>query len=155
MKILRSRKNRTSLFCYLVLVLNALTLGSCVQRSNYDISVIYDPPRHINPSNLTNKWKREVGDSVVLFFESGFSNDQLEVYSGTKHVSTILKSDELFQFAKHIVLPPPDVLESNITFTINSGKVVMVQSNLYKYFSVNFKENTIVVEALDDFPYYD
>jgi len=152
----RIKQSRISELHYsLLLLLLILQFDSCAQRGNYTANVIYNPPRHVIPSKVTEKWKRQVGDSVIFFFEGGFSNDRLRISFGTKSVSTTLTSNEVTQYASYMALPAPVDSVATVNFNVNGGQTVKVRPDLQRYFAVNFVKNEIVVQALDDFPYYD
>lgn len=154
--MLKIKQSRINDFRYsFLLTLLVIQFASCAQKNDYTAKVIYDPPRHIIPSRVTDKWKQQVGDSIIFFFEGGFLSDKLEISHGTKSVSISLNSNQVTQFAQYVAMPAPVDSISTVNFSINGGRTVSVKPGLHRYFAVNYIRNEIVVQTLDDFPYYD
>lgn len=154
MKQLRKSNDRLrSLVLVCVVLFSGIT---CAQKgSDYSVDIIYSPKRHIVPSQVTQRWKNEVKDSIVLFFESGFKNDDVTITTEVNKTVSKLTSSEVTQFAKFIPIAPLRNQE-NFSIQINSGKVITLRpDNGVQFIAVNFVDNKVIIRALDDFPYYD
>ncbi len=113
------------------LILIAVILLACAKRqdsrADYEVEVIYSPERHVIPSSVTRKWKDQVKDSIVLFFESGFANDEVKIVVNSKETQVRLTSDETIQFARYI--PVARVTETGpIRVQINGGRTIKYYS---------------------------
>lgn len=141
------------------LILIAVILLACAKRqdsrADYEVEMIYSPERHVIPSSVTKKWKDQVKDSIVLFFESGFVNDEVRIVVNSRKIYVHLTSDEIIQFARFI--PVASVTETApIRVQINGGRILSITPNSgIRYVAINFHGNKIMAQVLDEFPYYD
>jgi len=152
----RSKKLSNKLKSILIAFVTLITCVTCAQeRSGYEVDVIYSPKRHVVPSNTTQTWKNQVKDSIVFFFESGFKNDNVTITVGSNKSISKITSNQVIQFAKFIPIAPVANGET-VSIQINSGKIITLKpTDDIKFIALNFIDNKVVVQVLDDFAYYD
>jgi hypothetical protein len=123
---------------------------------NYDVELRYSTIRKVIESGISKNLEKKYGDSVLLYFESGFENNRVSIEVNNKQFSNDqLTSDEILDFAKFYNVGSTKNVDS-IELIIDDSNVVYIEpDNLRKYIAVNLYDNSIIVEFMDNIPYYD
>lgn len=152
---MKKLKEVSSIFLLVILV-NLISCNISAQKSNnYQVEIIYTPVRQVVPSSGTAKWKKQVGDSLVLFCESGFKNDNIRIAYKSRILAEKITSDEVTQFAKYFVIAPLSN-EEIITLQINAGQMIKFTTKSdIRFVAINLVNNKVIIQVLEDFPYYD
>lgn len=84
------------------------------------------------------------GDFVVLFFENGFKEDSIHVFSnGEKKFSDISTTDLSLGLAEDIELGKMSEI-NEISFRINNGRDIIIRDISYNSLKINYKKDSIV-----------
>jgi len=131
-------------------------LAQCQKVADYDVELRYSTIRKVIESGISKKLEKKYGDSVLLHFESGFDNNRVSIeVNNNKFSNDYLTSDENLDFAKFYNVGSTKNVDS-IELIIDDSNIVYIEpDNLRKYIAINLYENKIVVEFMDNIPYYD
>ena len=152
---MRNREiNKLVWFSIILILVSNLVLGQ--KKEDFDIEINYSTQKELIVTETSKAFERKYGDSVLVFFESGFDNNYVSVKVDnstiiSKSITTIEDLDFAYFYNIGCV---KDITEFRIQ--IDDAKIIFIEPSMkHKYISINIMGDKVIVDFLNTIPYYD
>ena len=139
-----------------ILLLGLLTSISLIGCGQDRMHIVFEKSKkEVRRTEFSDKILKQMGDTTVFIFESGFDGELIKVYSnGMNMGQKKLYTDESTGLAGAWYLPPINEIES-VGFSINEVRITFPLWNNYKYVFINKENDELRVQFGDAIPMYE
>lgn len=119
----------------------------------YDIQIIYSKKVKVESTASENL---QLSDSVLIYFEEGFKNNEVELFINNEHFTKEkIETYENLGAAKSFNLGAVKEIYK-VEFRIDGGKMVLIEpDNFHRIIAVNLIGNKLKIQFYEQLPIYD